>query len=157
MKNYVLVILLAVILLSSCQDSKKERHNVLYGDWQFLTSNGDYNEAFFTDTTYLSYNVKIGLFSVAHYFIRNDTLFSDADKRSKGQSAIARFASIEKDRVIIINAFSQDTLYRINENKNVISNISFPDEESEFKDSFMERYEAFLLERGIIDDESSKK
>ena len=153
MKYYLFV--LSLVLLFSCQNSKKEQHNVLYGDWQFLTSNGDYNEAFFTDTSYLSYNLKFGLFPVAYYFIRNDTLFSDADKRSKGQSAIARFASIEENRIIIINAFSQDTLYRIKEGKNLISSVSFPENESAFKTDFMERYKAFLLERGIIDEEES--
>ena len=142
-----------ILLLLSCQESDKVKHNPLYGDWQFLTSNGDYNEAFFTDTTYLSYNKRIGLFPVAHYFMRNDTLFSDADKRSKGQNAIARFSSIEKNRIIIINAFSQDTLYRIEEKGKLISTVSFPENESEFKAAFMERYKAFLLARGIIDEE----
>ena len=94
---------------------------------------------------------------MAHYFIKNDTLFSDADKRNKGQSAIASFHSIEKDRIIIINRFSQDTLYRIMSGEHLISNTTLPAKKEKFKASFMKRYKAFLLERGIIDKEEENK
>ncbi len=153
MKTYLFV--LSVILLFSCQNSKKEQHSVLYGDWQFLTSNGDYNEAFFTDTTYHSYNVKNGVFPIAHYFVRNDTLFSDAVKSAHEQRPIAKFQSIEKDRIIIINMFSQDTLFRIKNQEDLISNTLLSGNEQKFKEAFMKRYKAFLLERGIIDQEES--
>ncbi len=145
-----IILLLALTLLFSCKQKPAAKHTKLYGDWQFLTSNGNYNEAYFSDSTYYSFNLKQGLFPVVNYYLKNDTLYSDANKSKKGMQAIAGFRTLSEDEVILINMFSQDTLYRI-EGDSLLSGMLAKDQRKPYLEAFKKRYKQFLLDRGIID------
>ena len=146
-----ILFLFSFLIMLSCKHQPVQKHNDLYGNWQFLTADGNYNEAFFSDSTYFSYNHKRGLFPVSHYYLKNDTLFSDANKNKEGMYPIAGFLLLNKDKVIFINQFSRDTLYRLS-GDSLLSDFIENKGSMVYEKVFMDRYKAFLLERGIIDE-----
>lgn len=147
---------LLLILIVACNppiDSKKENDNNIYGNWSFLDGRGNYNEAFFGDTTYLTFNFAGGLAPVYTYIVKNDSLYSNIDKRKKGLNRIAKFEWLNNDKVILITEFTRDTLDRIKDPKNTLQTSDLKSDSAAFFNALKERYEHFLVTKGIITQE----
>ncbi len=141
---------LLLFLFFSCVSPERRKHSVLQGDWQFLNSRGEYSEAYFTDSTYISFHMITGLTPEAHYFLRNDTLFSNADRHRKGLMPMATFRKISKDKIVLGNPFTKDTLERI-QGEERLSQMHFPADSARFVKAFQKRYHDFLFGKGIIE------
>lgn len=151
MKIKTLLHSLSVLLFFACHSPVQERHNPLRGDWQFLNSRGEYSEAYFTDSTYISFHMITGLTPEVRYILKNDTLFSTADRRHKGLSPMASFLKITDDKVVLSNLFTSDTLERV-KGEEPLSQMHFPADSARFIKAFRKRYHDFLFAKGIIDE-----
>jgi hypothetical protein len=150
MKNLLFILLL---FTASCNlEGKKESKptSPLSGNWGFLDIRGNYNEAFFTDSTYVTYNMVHGLSPVFQYFIKNDSLCSNINKRKPGLNRIAKINIITPDSIILITEFSRDTIGRLKDEEVTLENTDPKKDSMLFRQEIYKRYEAFLLAKGII-------
>jgi hypothetical protein len=144
------MILLALIACSPKQGGKPLPENKMKGNWAFLDGNGNYNEAFFADSTFRTYNIKMGAAPVFGYAVRGDSLFTDNDKRRPGLHRIALVEWLNLDKVIFTTEFTKDTLERILGDI-VTLETTDPDKDSVlFKTHITIRYENYLIAKGII-------
>ena len=155
MKNSVYLIVLMLLLgCSEMENKNNDDKNPLQGDWCFLDKYGNYNEAFFGDSTYRIYNKYVGAADWFKYDVRNDSLYSSVDRRRKGLSRIAKLIWEKDDEVIFMTEFTTDTLYKIKAERSLLSNCE-PGEDTTFVRHFFDRYEQFLIAKGIITEEES--
>jgi hypothetical protein len=148
------IVLIFIFLVAvSCNTQRKEESkpkSPLYGNWAFLDIRGNYNEAFFTDSTYITYNMVHGLSPVFNYYIKNDSLYSNIDKRKKGLNRIAKIKIISADSILLTTEFSRDTIGRMTGANVTLENTSPKKDSVLFRMEIYKRYEAFLLAKGII-------
>lgn len=147
------ILYLLVFLIVACNPQtieEKESPNNIYGNWSFLDGYGNYNEAFFDDSTYVTFNLKHGPSPAYNYIIINDSLYSNVDKRKSGLNRIAQFSWLNNDKVILVTEFSRDTLDRINDSKNTLQNTDPTKDSLIFFDGLKKRYEYFLIAKGIL-------
>jgi phage portal protein BeeE len=147
------LLILLFVVVASCSFERKEEpkpKGPLNGNWVFLDVRGNYNEAYFTDSTYITYNMVYGLSPVFMYFIKNDSLYSNIDKRKKGLHRIAKIKVITPDSIILTTEFSRDTIGRMGAEKITLSNTDPKKDSVLFRTEIYKRYEAFLLAKGII-------
>jgi hypothetical protein len=148
MRNSLIFILLLAV---SCSfERKEEPKNPLAGNWAFLDIRGNYNEAFFADSTYITYNMVHGLSPEFRYFIKNDSLYSNIGKRKKGLQRIAKILVLSADSIILTTEFSRDTLGRMTGEAVTLENTNPQKDSVLFRQEIYRRYEAFLLSKGII-------
>ena len=149
MKNLLILLL---IFMASCNFERQSisSRSPLYGIWAFLDMRGNYNEAYFSDTTYITYNMVHGLSPVFKYVIKNDSLYSDINKRKPGLHRIAKISVITPDSIILVTEFSKDTIGRLKEEKITLENTDPKKDSVLFRSEIYRRYEAFLLAKGII-------
>ena len=150
MKNLLIVLLL---ITASCSFEKKDTSkpkSPLNGNWAFLDIRGNYNEAFFTDSTYITYNMVYGLSPVFNYYIKNDSLYSNINKRKPGIHPIAKILRLSADSMILLTEFSRDTIGRFAAEKVTLENTDPKQDSILFRQEVYKRYEAFLLAKGII-------
>jgi hypothetical protein len=150
MRNLLILLLL---ILVSCNLERKQESNSkspLNGNWTFLDIRGNYNEAFFTDSTYITYNMVYGLSPVFNYFIKNDSLYSNIDKRKKGLHRIAKIKWLTADSAILTTEFSKDTLGRLMNAGITLENTNPKKDSILFRKEIYGRYETFLLSKGIL-------
>jgi hypothetical protein len=151
MKNVLIVLLL---ITASCGFERKDESKLksrLNGNWAFLDIRGNYNEAFFTDSTYVTYNMVYGLSPVFKYFIKNDSLYSNINKHKPGLYRIAKINIITPDSIILVTEFSRDTIGRMTREKITLENTNPRQDSVLFRQEIFRRYETFLLAKGIID------
>jgi hypothetical protein len=150
-KSKLLIILFLFAGLSGCERKGESKpKSPLNGNWAFLDIRGNYNEVFFTDSTYITYNMVYGLSPVFMYYIKNDSLYSNIDKRKKGLNRIAKIRLISPDSIILTTEFSRDTLGRM-VGEAITLEYTNPKQDSVlFRQEIYKRYEAFLLEKGIL-------
>ncbi len=156
MKKITFIIFVFVVACSSPTEKKKAVNN-LKGNWAFLDKHGTYNEAFFGDSTFFTYNMVSGKMPEFGYEVKNDSLYSNFDKSKKTLTRIAKIEWIMEDRVILSTEFVHDTLEPIWESKMVLSNTDFKSDSVEFVKAHYLRYEAFLISRGILSLEEVKE
>lgn len=157
MKHYFYLIFFTLLLGCHEIDIKNESEkNPLQGDWCFLDKYGNYNEAFFGDTTYRIYNRYVGAADWFIYDVRNDSLYSSVDRRRKGLSPIAKLIWKNNAEVIFITEFTRDTLYKLSAEGLLLSNCE-PSMDTVFANHFFDRYEKFLISKGIITKEESEE
>jgi len=150
-KSKLLIILFLVAGLSSCErKSESKSKSPLNGNWAFLDIRGNYNEAFFTDSNYITYNMVYGLSPVFNYFIKNDSLYSNIDKRKKGLHRIAKIKWLTADSAILTTEFSKDTLGRLMNAGITLENTNPQKDSILFRQEIYGRYETFLLSKGIL-------
>lgn len=144
---------LLLILMFACNPKtieEKDISNNIYGNWSFLDGNGNYNEAFFDDSTYVTFNLKYGLSPAFNYVIVNDSLYSNVDKRKSGLNRIAKFSWLNNDKVVLVTEFSRDTLDRIIDSQSTLQNTDPTKDSIDFFDGLKKRYEYFLIAKGIL-------
>lgn len=124
--------------------------NHLAGNWQFLDKYGNYNEAFFTDSTYRTINAYVNKEQALSYLLRNDSLFANLDKRKKGMQPLAGIQWIDDDQVVITTEFVRDTLTRMVGVEITLETTSPFRDSLKFYTAFYQRYEAFLVNKGIL-------
>jgi len=145
------------MLACSSPTEKKKAVNNLKGNWAFLDKHGTYNEAFFGDSTFFTYNMVSGKMPEFGYQVKNDSLYSNFDKSKKTLTRIAKIEWIMEDRVILSTEFVHDTLEPILESRMVLSNTDFKKDSTDFVKAYNKRLEAFLMNRGIITKEEVKE
>ncbi|MBM3436543.1 MAG: hypothetical protein FJY07_10055 [Bacteroidetes bacterium] len=147
---FVLVLLLTLISCNSKQAGKALPENKMKGNWAFLDGRGNYNEAYFADSTFVTYNMVMGKAPEFRYALKNDSLYTNTNKRKKGLNRIARVEWLDGNKVIFTTEFSRDTLERIT-GENITLETTDPKTDSIFfKTQITRRYEKFLVTRGII-------
>lgn len=148
--KYLKIIVLLVCM--GCHPEKKGEpdQSPLSGNWAFLDINGNYNEAFFTDSTYITYNMVYGLSPVFKYLIKNDSFYCNIGKQQPGLHRIGMIKIISPDSIIIETEFSRDTLGRLTGEKVTIENTDPKSDSVLFRKEIYRRYEQFLLAKGII-------
>ncbi len=153
-KLKLLIILFLVAGLSGCERKGESKiKSPLNGNWAFLDIRGNYNEAFFTDSTYITYNMVYGLSPVFNYYIKNDSLYSNIDKRKKGLHRIAKIIWLTADSAILTTEFSKDTLGRLVNARITLENTNPKKDSILFRQEISGRYESFLLSKGILSKE----
>lgn len=150
MKNLLVLLLIVMVSCNFTRQSETKPKSPLYGNWAFLDMRGNYNEAYFTDTTYITYNMVHGLSPVFKYVIKNDSLYSDINKRKPGLHRIAKISVITPDSIILVTEFSKDTIGRLKAEKITLENTDPKKDSVLFRSEIYRRYEAFLLAKGII-------
>jgi hypothetical protein len=157
-KNIALLTLILVIC-SCTQTKQEEKLNPIAGNWQFLDMRGNYNEAFFNDTSYFTYNQVYGKAPDFVYELRgsNDSLFSNIDKRKKGMNFIAKLTWLHADTVIFKTEFTTDTLGRILDGNYLLGNTDLLADSTFFMNAYNQRYESFLIAKGILSAEEVKQ
>lgn len=145
-------IIFSLVYIVSCQPYGKEKapEKSLPGNWGFLDPYGNYNEAFFSDTSYVTYNRVYGLMPSFPYKYLNDSLWSTIDKRKEGFAPVAEIKWLDDDRFVIRTEFHADTLERITEAKIHLGNTDPGSDSLLFREAFNIRYEDFLVRRGIL-------
>lgn len=153
MKNYWIGLVFILFACNSQVDQVKDKSvvtNPLKGNWQFLDKYGNYNEAFFDDSLYQTMNRFVNRDVTFNYIAKNDSLYSDLDKRKNGMSAIAALQWLDDNHVIISTEFVRDTLSRMPEGPNNMADIRPYKDSALFFNAFYKRYEIFLIQKGII-------
>jgi hypothetical protein len=150
MKNLLIVLLLIAASCSFDKDKGSGPKSMLHGNWAFLDVRGNYNEAFFTDSTYITYNMVYGLSPVFKYSIKNDSFYCNIGKNRPGLHWIGIVKIISPDTIIIETEFSRDTLGRLTGEKVTIENTDPKSDSVLFRREIYRRYEQFLLAKGII-------
>ncbi len=146
--------LLVLIVACNPQTTKEEANeNDIHGNWSFLDGRGNYTEAFFGDTTYITFNLVQGASPLFSYVVRNDSLYSNIDKRKTGINRIAAFTWLNADNVILVTEFSRDTLERILDSQNTLQHIDLKSDSVVYLDAIKTRYEKFLVKKGILSQE----
>jgi hypothetical protein len=146
---------LFIALILQCANNSKEKPVELQGLWGFLDAYGNYNEAYFDATSYKTMNRFVSDPPMFNYWVQNDTLFSDVDKRKSGMNPVAAIQWLDADRVVFTGEFVSDTLYRL-KGVSIHPGNSDPIKDSIiFWPAFYARYEAFLISRGIISEEDA--
>ena len=151
---------LLLILIIACNPettNDKEKINDISGNWSFLDGRGNYNEAYFSDSTYITYNLKYGASPYYAYIVINDSLYSDIDRRKPGLNRIAEFTWLNSDKLILVTEFSRDTLDRIKDPSNTLQNTDPAKDSLIFLDAMKKRYEDFLISKGILAMEEIEK
>lgn len=149
--KYILLFLIFLSLACSRNNSNPQKANLLAGNWGFLDKHGNYNEAYFTDTTYISYNRNYGLLPRFIYAVRNDSLFANVDPDKKDVLVpIVRIKWLGSDKVIFHSEFARDTLERIKENRMTLENTSLKKDSLSFRAAYENRFGEFLVKRGVI-------
>lgn len=152
---YLLLIL--IITCNTQNGGEKESANTINGNWSFLDGRGNYNEAFFGDSTYATYNLVNGLSPDFNYIVKNDSLYSNIDKRKTGLNRIAEFTWLNNDKVILVTEFTRDTLDRIKDPTNTLQNTNPAKDSLIFFNALKQRYENFLVTKGILTLEEIKQ
>ena len=157
MKNLLYLFLILIIACNPQSGNEEKKSNTIAGDWAFLDGRGNYNEAFFGDSTYITYNLVYGASPYYYYVIKNDSLYSDIDKRKPGLNKIAEFSWLNQNKVILVTEFSRDTLDRILDAKNTLQNTDPVSDSLIFFNAIKKRYEDFLVSKGIMTLEEIEK
>ncbi|MCD4730347.1 MAG: hypothetical protein K8R74_07095 [Bacteroidales bacterium] len=150
MQNFIYLFLIFIIACSPQTGNDNKSINSITGNWAFLDAHGNYNEAFFSDTTYITLNMVYGASPYYSYIIKNDSLYSNIDKRRPGLNRIAEFTWLNPDKVILVSEFSRDTLDRIKDVKITLQNTDPVTDSLIFSDALKKRYENFLISKGIM-------
>lgn len=149
--NKIPYLLLIIIIACNPQTrDKNEAANNICGNWSFLDGQGNYNEAYFSDSTYITFNLKYGASPYFSYIIKNDSLYSNIDKRKTGLNRIAEFTWLNVDKVILVTEFSRDTLDRIRNAEVTLQNTDLTFDSLLFGDAIKKRYEDFLVTKGVL-------
>ena len=156
MKNITFFIFIFILACSSPPE-KNQVINRLKGNWAFLDKRGTYNEAFFGDSTFFTYNMINGKMPEFGFKVKNDSLYSNFDKSAKVLIRIAGIKWISDNRVILSTEFVHDTLEPILESGMLLSNTDLKKDSIEFVKAHYIRYEAFLISRGILSPEEVKE
>lgn len=150
------VYILLVFGLISCNNSshKPEEKIVnaepLMGTWQYLDKYGNYNEVYFGKDAYQTFNRFVDRKITFPYKVMNDSLYSTADRKRAGMSAVAAIEWISNESVILYTSLFRDTLYRLEGAKKTLADTDPFSDSLQFYPAFFERYEKFLIQRGII-------
>lgn len=150
MNRLAFLLLILIIACSPETANEKEKINDINGNWSFLDGHGNYNEAYFSDSTYITFNLKYGASPYYAYIVKNDSLYSDIDRRKPGLNRIAEFTWLNSDKVILVTEFSRDTLDRIKNPSNTLQNTDPKKDSLVFFDALKKRYEDLLLLKGIL-------
>jgi len=148
---YLLLILVVACNPQTVQEEASE--NNIHGNWSFLDGRGNYTEVFFADNTYFTFNLVQGASPLFSYVIRNDSLYSNIDKRKTGLNKIAAISWLNADNVILVTEFSRDTLERILDSQNTLQHIDLKSDSAVYLDAIKTRYEKFLVKKGILSQE----
>lgn len=143
-----------LILLAACHQDPGQKilsaERGLPGNWGFLDPNGNYNEAFFGDSTYVTYNRIYGLMPGFNYKYSNDSLWSTLNNSEKGMAPVAGVEWLNENRLVIHTRFHSDTLERITGGGVHLGNTDPLADSLLFREAFNLRYEDFLVRRGIL-------
>ncbi len=157
MKKYLFALLVILIGCNPQPSANEKEKNKLLGDWQFLDIRGNYVEAFFDDSTYFIYNMSMGKSPKFNYFIINDSLYSNVDKRKPGINKIAEIIWINNDKVLMRTEFSRDTMQRLKDAAITLGVTDLKRDSAVFKEAMDKRYEDYLLAKGILTPEEIKE
>lgn len=127
--------------------------NTLAGNWHFLDKSGNYNEAWFTDTTYRTINRFANGGEVLQYDIKNDSFYADPGRIKYGLRPIAGIQWIDHDRVVLFTEFVRDTLARMDDTGSTLQNTDPAVDSLRFYTDFYRRYASFLISKGILTEE----
>ena len=141
---------------SGDKEQSKISENPLKGNWNFLDKYGNYNEAYFGDSIYRTFNRHYVQDATFKYFYKNDSLWSDCDLRVKGLTPIAKIEILEKDRFVLSNQYVSDTLHKMSKEKYTLKDLHPFKDSAVFYPAFYKRYEDFLISKGIITEEEAK-
>ena len=151
-------VFLAVLMISCGQvQENEEKVNPIEGNWAFLDMRGNYNEAYFGDSLYYTFNHSFGHAPEFKYELRGDSLYSNIDKRKTGLNFIANLTWLDQDTVIFKTEFTKDTLNRIFDAVVRLDNTNLESDSIQFMDAFNQRYEDFLIAKGILSTEEVKR
>lgn len=154
-KSWVVLILLLVACQQQGQKKEiaAENRNALKGEWQFLDKYGNYNEAYFGDSTYQTINRFVDRKVVVDYRVKGDTLRSVMDYRNEKRVILAGLRWIDSDHVVIFTEFVSDTLTRMEDaGISLKSTDPFTDSLSFFT-AFNKRYDRYLVDKGIVSED----
>ena len=152
--RYIWMMLLLSLLACKQQASqtgnKPAPSNPLMGNWQFLDRYGNYNEAWFGDSTYQTMNRFVDRKVLVDYEVRGDSLVSSVETERGSRVILAALQWLDRDRVVITTSFVSDTLTRMADGGATLQNTDpFTDSVAFFTD-FTRRYDDFLVSRGIV-------
>lgn len=148
--------LLSLIFLFACsQEGNRTTEegpvpNPLQGNWAFLDKYGNYNEAFFGDSSYFTFNRVFGPMPSYKYLVKNDTLYSAIRRDSDELKPVASLKWFGKDSVVIIAEFGKDTLTRLPEEGIHLGDTDLKKDSAAYVAGMHERYEDFLIKQGIL-------
>ncbi len=142
-------LLIILLLFAGCTTNNKQKEPLITGNWAFLDKAGNYNEAFFDTTEYVTYNRRGGLMPSFKYAVKNDSLYSTFGK-TKELKAVAKLIWINDDKFVIYNESTRDTLERIQTNNMTLQNTDAKADSTKFRDDFERRYEDFLVGKSIL-------
>jgi len=148
--NSLLVILIVTMIFASCNQQTAKKENTVKGNWAFLDKFGNYNEAWFGDSLYATYNKFMKRSPDFLYEVKNDSLYSTVDKRKKGMSPIAKITWLGNDRIVLNTEFVRDTLYPIDNDATTLGNSDPVKDSVLYRKAFEHRYEEFLIAKKII-------
>jgi hypothetical protein len=147
--------ILFLLLFSACQQHTKKVKDTppgsaLQGNWQFLDSYGNYNEAWFGKTTYQTMNRFVDRTVLVNYEVRGDSLISSVETERGSQVIHAALEWLDRDRVVINTSVIRDTLIRMKDPAITLQDTDPFSDSAAFFSAFNRRYDDFLVSKGIV-------
>lgn len=155
MRYLWILILVGIISCQHATEKKVEKRiaDPLAGYWQYLDKYGNYNEVHFDGKHYQTINRFVDKNVTFPYKVNNDSLYSTADRRHEGMTAVACIDLMDDGRVVLYTDFFRDTLYKLDHVKNTLVDTDPFSDSLSFYQAFYKRYEQFLIQRGIVTEE----
>ncbi|MCB0823260.1 MAG: hypothetical protein KDC09_11225 [Bacteroidales bacterium] len=158
MRKTVILLTISLILFSCNQGKQKQdEHSGIIGCWAFLDGYGNYNEAYFQEHSYLTVNRFVQTPPSSRYQVVHDTLLINTHPDDPELTPIANLIWIDENHVVIHNPYVSDTLERISDNSGELLNLDPKNDSAVFWNGFYDRYEKFLIRRGIITEEEVRE
>lgn len=139
-----------LLIITACSGIQKKSVNEIKGNWGFLDKYGNYNEAWFGDSTFKTVNRFLHKSPVILYTVKNDSLMTNAKTRTSELTPVAAIIWLSPDSMVIDANFVTDTLIRIKYGEHLLGNTDPVGDSVIFWPDFYDRYEDFLVEKGII-------
>ncbi len=148
--------MIVLVMLAACQQRTKKAGenrppvNTLQGNWQFLDRYGNYNEAWFGEKTYQTFNRFVDRKVEVDYEVRGDSLVSSVETARGSQVIRAYLEWLDRDRVVIRAEFVSDTLIRLKDSATTLQDTDPFADSAAFHSAFNRRYDDFLVSKGIV-------
>ncbi len=152
----ILVIFCFLTVFYACSSIQEDKGSVLQGYWAFLDRYGNYNEALFDEHSYATVNRFVMEPPRFRYMVKNDSLWTNNDRRKEGMAPIAKLTWLDNNHVVFNTEFVSDTLERVTNASITLANTDPKGDSSVFWPAFYDRYEQYLIKRGIITQEEAK-
>jgi hypothetical protein len=144
------LLIFAGITACTSKMEKTPPGNRIKGHWGFLDRNGNYNEVYFADSSFVTFNMRLGAVIPMPYFIRKDSIYTNFKRNRSEMIGIARVQWMPDNRVVLSTAYVSDTLERFSDEGATLANTDPLNDSITYRRAFNLRHEKFLIGKGIL-------